>query len=952
MAAREKNPVMTHSPTFDDIFAVMSAASAGDTGARVPIPDDPRLDDMATKLAIALNLLLDDLAFRSAEREHMLEILRESEARKSSIVESALDCIITIDSQGRILEFNRAAEATFGYPPAAILGKSMAELMIPPALRERHRNSFENYLTTGKSSILGKRIEMTALRADGSEFPVELTITRVTDSHPPIFTGFLRDLTGRKRAEESLRESERHAHSLLRLSKRLERAQTYSEALSAAVDEVKVVVGYQNAWIYLLAEATGQFRLVTTTGGKSQEIVDDFPALTINGDRFLEEIVEGRDVVLVEDARTDPRTNKEIVAQLGNRTIVNVPIRLMGRHLGTFGTGSFGHEGVRIPSTAQVEYLRALASHLAVTLDRLHLLNERKRVEEALRESEKRYRNMFESAAVSIWEEDFTEVQAALDELKTQGVTEFRSYFSEHPEFVLKAVGKVKILSVNEQSLKMFGAANKDELLNSLHRIFLPETLNVFAEELVTLAEGRQYFEGESIIQTLRGERLPILVSIHFPEIGRQLDHTLVSLMDITERVQAEEKVHRLNEELEGRVAQRTAQLDLAYRELETSRREIQSIFDSMTTLNAKIALDGRLLLVNKIAVQASGLSLDELMKTNFLEGRWWAFDPEVQNRVKNALAEARAGKPVSYDEKIFVFGQVLTINLSLTPMRGQDGQVEYVLAEGKDITKLKEFEEALQAKTVQLEAANKELDAFSHSVSHDLRAPLRTIDGFSQALLEDYGYELPAEGRGYLERIRKATGHMAALIEDLLDLSRMTRMAMNLVSVDMSRLARDTVAELQSTQPERRVKLTIAPNVKARGDAQLLRVVLENLLSNAWKYTSKREQAEIEFGSKWEGDETIYFIRDNGAGFDMAYASKLFGAFQRLHKVTDFPGTGVGLATVQRIIRRHGGRIWAEAGVDRGATFFFTLPGIEDSKRQTVPAGEDSISDRAEQII
>jgi light-regulated signal transduction histidine kinase (bacteriophytochrome) len=284
--------------------------------------------------------------------------------------------------------------------------------------------------------------------------------------------------------------------------------------------------------------------------------------------------------------------------------------------------------------------------------------------------------------------------------------------------------------------------------------------------------------------------------------------------------------------------------------------------------------------------------------------------------------------------------------------MLGNDDQVEYILAEGKDITKLKEIEEALQAKTVQLEAANKELDAFSHSVSHDLRAPLRTIDGFSQALLEDYGQELPAEGRSYLERVRKATQHMATLIDDLLNLSRMTRAPMRMVSVDLSKLAQEIATELVSTQPERKARFDIAPHLKARGDTNLLRVVLVNLLSNAWKYTSKRELAEIEFGSKREDDETIYFIRDNGAGFDMINASKLFGAFQRLHATADFPGTGVGLATVQRIIHRHDGRIWAEAEVGRGATFFFTLPDAERATLKEIPQEKDSMAKRAEQII
>jgi light-regulated signal transduction histidine kinase (bacteriophytochrome) len=192
----------------------------------------------------------------------------------------------------------------------------------------------------------------------------------------------------------------------------------------------------------------------------------------------------------------------------------------------------------------------------------------------------------------------------------------------------------------------------------------------------------------------------------------------------------------------------------------------------------------------------------------------------------------------------------------------------------------------------------------------------------------------------------------MADLIDDLLNLSRVTRAPMNLVAVNLSKLAEAVAAELQQNHPERNVRFKIVPNLKAGGDPRLLQIVLENLLNNAWKYSSKQREAEIEFGSKDENDETIYFVHDNGAGFDMAYAGKLFGAFQRLHANTEFPGTGIGLATVQRIIHRHGGRIWAESAVEEGATFFFTLPPLENAQSKMALKEEDSIMKRAKEII
>ena len=238
------------------------------------------------------------------------------------------------------------------------------------------------------------------------------------------------------------------------------------------------------------------------------------------------------------------------------------------------------------------------------------------------------------------------------------------------------------------------------------------------------------------------------------------------------------------------------------------------------------------------------------------------------------------------------------------------------------------ELERGVIARTGQLEAANKELEAFSYSVSHDLRAPLRGIDGFSQALLDEYADTLGETGRHYLARVRAGSHHMAHLIEDLLNLSRVSRSEIHRVQVDLSGLARVVATDLQRTQPDRAVTFAIEGGVTVPGDPGLLRVALENLLGNSWKFTRKHAGARIEFGTVRRDGETMYFVRDDGAGFDMAYADKLFHPFQRLHSTEEFEGTGIGLATVQRIVHRHGGRVWGEGAVEGGATFYFTLEG------------------------
>lgn len=275
--------------------------------------------------------------------------------------------------------------------------------------------------------------------------------------------------------------------------------------------------------------------------------------------------------------------------------------------------------------------------------------------------------------------------------------------------------------------------------------------------------------------------------------------------------------------------------------------------------------------------------------------------------------------------------GNEFPIEISLSPLETEEGLL--VSAAIRDVTKRKLIEadiqklnEDLKQRAAQLETVNKELESFSYSVSHDLRAPLRSIDGFSHAILEDYGEQIPAEARDHLHRVRNAAQRMAELIDDLLNLSRISRSTLQPKFFNLSAAVEDIAQSLQKVHTDRNINFTITPDLMVEGDPRLLQIALENLLNNACKFTSKCDLAVIEFGQLDKAKERTFYIRDNGAGFNMAYVEKLFGVFQRLHAVTDYPGTGVGLATVQRIIKIHGGHIWAEGEEGKGAIFYFTL--------------------------
>lgn len=372
---------------------------------------------------------------------------------------------------------------------------------------------------------------------------------------------------------------------------------------------------------------------------------------------------------------------------------------------------------------------------------------------------------------------------------------------------------------------------------------------------------------------------------------------------------------------------------------LQNQRELTQSYLDTTDTIMVTLDSSGNITMLNRY-----GLELLDYEEAQIIGKNWFETalpQPEGMEQVYPVFQRIMSGdlELVSYfeNEVLTASGKRRTIAWRNNHLLNDKGEVTGTLSSGMDITDRKkaeeeirilneELEQRIKERTVQLEAVNKELEAFAYSVSHDLRAPLRALEGFSANLESNYADQLDRQGKHFLTRIRKASLSMSKLIDDLLKLSRITRTDMKDQKVDLSYLSEEIIQELQQIEPERRVAVEIAPGLTARGDARLLRVVLENLINNAWKFSSEAPHSKIEVGLTRINDEEVYFIRDNGAGFDMAYAGKLFGPFQRLHGVDEFPGTGIGLATVQRIINRHDGKIWAEGKVGRGATFYFTL--------------------------
>lgn len=408
--------------------------------------------------------------------------------------------------------------------------------------------------------------------------------------------------------------------------------------------------------------------------------------------------------------------------------------------------------------------------------------------------------------------------------------------------------------------------------------------------------------------------------------------------------IEAEDEIGELADTLNRMAAQLNAtlaglqlkveELNTAKEALERSEQHYRSLYDGVPVGLFRSTREGRILEVNDRLVQMLHFPDKEtLLATSAFN----LYTSSTDREQWLTLSEKQDGV-IAYDSPMRCLdGAIIWARRNVQAVTDPDGAVLYFEGSLEDTTEIKQAEEEIRLlntelerrvilRTAELEAANRELESFAYSVSHDLRAPLRSIDGYSKLLMEDYAASLDEQSSEYLHNVRISAQRMSQIIEDILNLSRVTRAEMTRATVDMSAMAREVLGDLHKRQPERRVVAELHEPLTAEGDPNLLYLLLQNLVGNAWKFTSKQTQAYIELGAIQQEGQKIYFVSDNGAGFDMRYVNKLFLPFQRLHQQDEYEGTGIGLATVQRIVQRHGGRVWAEGQVDQGATFYFTL--------------------------
>jgi PAS domain S-box-containing protein len=780
-------------------------------------------EDEMGLLTNAFNQMLDHIH----ERE---SALRKSEARKGAILESALDGIISIDHEGRILEFNPAAQQIFGFSRDQVIGTDMADLIIPPSLRDKHWSGLAHYLKTAKSPVLGRRLELSARRADGGEFPVELSITRIGSEEPATFTGFVRDITEQKRVETV------RAH--------------FAAIVEASADAIlgKTLDGIITSWN---PGAEGLF------GYAAHEVIGKSMLLLIPPERAAEEA--------------------DVLGQIAR-----------GVRIIHFDTVRVRKDGSQIDISCTISPIRDSAGNIVGASTIARDITERKRAEEAVRHTEELYRRAITAANAVPYLSDY---ETGSFVFIGEGIQRLTGYpASEMTPQLWESLAQETI---------MRGEAAGLSKAEAIHRTRSGQIKHWQSDCVITTRDGQKRWVADS--------------SVEIQDQHGQATGSIGILMDITERKRVEEA-------------------------LRESEHLLRLVIDLVPHFIFAKDAQGRHLFANRACAEANGLTPEQMVGRTDLDLVGDRAQAEAFMRDDREVIATGRPKSITEEPLTDATGKTRFLQTIKFPFVAPGTGEPALLGVAVDITERKqaaeeirqlnaELEQRVVERTAQLEAANQELEAFCYSVSHDLRGPLRGIGGYARILQEDFEDKLNAEGKRVLGVIQSETQRMGRLIDELLSFSRLGRQQMKSSRLDMTALAQSVFEELiaRSSDPVPQFKLDPLPPVS--GDEPLIRQVFVNLLSNAIKFTRNRKVAVIELGAGSDLEHHTYYVRDNGVGFDPKYSDKLFGVFQRLHRHDEFEGTGVGLALVQRIIQRHGGQIWAEAKLNEGATFYFTLP-------------------------